>query len=50
MKRDLLNTKTPEQERQMDLARNVAHLKEKQSKRQQVHLLCKSLIRSIRGK
>jgi hypothetical protein len=50
MKRDLFNSKTPEHERQMGMARNVAQLKDKQSKRQQVHLLCRSLIRSIRGK
>lgn len=50
MKRDLLTTKTPEQERQLEMARNVAHLKGKRSKQQQVHLLCTSLVKMIKGK
>lgn len=50
MKRDLLNTKTPEQDKQMKMAENVARLKTKQSKQQQVTLLCKSLVSMIRGK
>lgn len=50
MKRDLLNARTPEQERQMDMAKNIAMLKTKQSKRQQAHMLCVSLVRMIRGK
>lgn len=50
MKRDLLTVKSPEQERQMDMARNIAMLKTKQSKRQQAHMLCLSLVRMIRGK
>jgi hypothetical protein len=50
MKRDLLNMKTPEQESQLQMARNVASLRSKDAKRQQVHLLCRSLVRMIRGK
>lgn len=50
MKRDLLNTKTPEQEKQLEMARNVAQLKDKKSKGQQVHLLCQSPVRMIKGK
>jgi hypothetical protein len=50
MKRDLLTTKTPEQEKQMDMARNIGQLKDKQSKRQQARILCQSLVKMIRGK
>jgi|GEM_PF-3029242 hypothetical protein len=50
MKRDLLSTKTPEQERQLEMARNIGHLKTKQSKQQQAHMLCVSLVRMIKGK
>jgi hypothetical protein len=50
MKRDLLNMKTPEQERQLEMARNIGHLKTKQSKQQQAHMLCVSLVKMIRGK
>jgi hypothetical protein len=50
MKRDLLNTKTPEQERQLDMARNIGQLKDRQSKKQQARILCQSLVKMIRGK
>jgi hypothetical protein len=50
MKRDLLTLKTPEQEKKMDMARNIAMLKTKQAKRQQAHMLCASLVKMIRGK
>ncbi|HEX8894429.1 MAG TPA: hypothetical protein VF783_13955 [Terriglobales bacterium] len=50
MKRDLLTAKTPEQERQLEMARNIGHLKTKQAKHQQATLLCRSLVRMIRGK
>lgn len=50
MKRDLLNTRTLEQDRQMKMAENVSKLKTKQAKQQQVSLLCQSLIRTIRSK
>lgn len=50
MKRDLFNTKTVEQQKQIDMARNIAQLKSKQAKRQQAHMLCQSLIRTIRSK
>ena len=50
MKRDLFSAKTPVQERQIEMARNVGQLKDKQSKQQQVHLLCQSMIRMLRGK
>ncbi len=50
MKRDLFNTKTPTHERQLEMARNIGQLKDKQSKQQQVHLLCQSMIRMLRGK
>lgn len=50
MKRDLLTAKTPEQEKQMDMARNIAMLKGKNSKRQQAHMLCLSLVKMIKGK
>lgn len=42
--------KTPEQERQLEMARNIGHLKTKQSKQQQAHMLCVSLVKMIRGK
>lgn len=47
---DLLNAKTPEQQKQMDMARNIGHLRSKQAKRQQAHMLCLAMIRMIRGK
>lgn len=50
MKRDLLSTKTIEQGKQIEMAQNVARLKSKKSKQQQVHLLCSSLVRMIKGK
>lgn len=50
MKRDLLNMRTPEHEKQLQMARNIGHLKTKQSKQQQAHMLCVSLIRMIKGK
>lgn len=50
MKRDLLNTKTPEQEKQDAMARNIGQLKDKQSKQQQARMLCQSLVRMIKGK
>jgi hypothetical protein len=50
MKRDLLNTRTLEQEKQMKMAENVSRLKTKQAKQQQVTILCKSLVSMIRGK
>jgi hypothetical protein len=50
MKRDLLTTKTPEQEKQLDMARNIGQLKDKQSKKQQARMLCQSLVRMIKGK
>lgn len=50
MKRDLLTVKSPEQARQMDMARNIGHLKTKQSKQQQAHMLCVSLVKMIKGK
>lgn len=43
MKRDLLNMKTPEQERQMDLASKIARTRKKAEKHQLVTLLCASL-------
>jgi hypothetical protein len=50
MKRDLLSPKTLEQVKQMEMAQNVARLKGKKSKQQQVHMLCQSLVRMIKGK
>lgn len=50
MKRDLFNPKTLEQDKQMDMAKNVSRLKTKQAKQQRVTLLCKSLISMIRSK
>ena len=50
VKRDLLNMKTPEQERQIEMARQIGHLKSKAAKRQQAHMLCLSLVKMIRGK
>jgi hypothetical protein len=50
MKRDLFNAKTPEQERQLEMARNVAALRSKDAKKHQVHMLCASLVRMIKGK
>lgn len=35
---------------QMAMAKNVSHLKTKQAKQLQVHLLCESLKRTIRSK
>jgi hypothetical protein len=35
---------------QMAMARNIAHLKTKAAKQAQVHKLCESLKRTIRGK
>jgi hypothetical protein len=49
MKRDLLTARTPEHEKQLDMARNIAMLKTKQSKRQQAHMLCASLVNMIKG-
>lgn len=34
---------------QMAMARNIAHLKNKAAKQEQVHRLCESLKRTIRG-
>lgn len=50
MKRDLLNTKTIERIKQIEMAQNVARLKSRKSKQQQVHMLCQSLVKMIRGK
>lgn len=50
MKRDLLTMKTPEQEKQLQMARNIGQLRSKQSKKQQAHMLCASLVRMIKGK
>jgi hypothetical protein len=50
MKRDLLTTKTPDQEKQMDMARNIGQLKDKQSKKRQARMLCQSLVKMIKGK
>lgn len=47
---NLMNAKTPEQQKQMDVARNISHLRSKQAKRQQAHMLCLAMIRMIRGK
>ncbi|MBB5414071.1 hypothetical protein [Paraburkholderia atlantica] len=50
MKRDLFTGKSPEKEKQLQMARNIGHLKTKQSKQQQAHMLCVSLVKMIRGK
>jgi hypothetical protein len=49
MKRDF-DTKAADKQHQMEMARNVGQLKNKESKRQQIHLLCQSLVRMIRGR
>jgi hypothetical protein len=50
MKRDLFTGKSSEQEKQLQMARNIGHLKTKQSKQQQAHMLCVSLVKMIKGK
>jgi hypothetical protein len=50
MKRDLLNMKTQEQEQQLEMARNISQLKDKKSKKQQAHVLCRSLVAMISTK
>lgn len=50
MKRDLFDGKTPEKEKQMEMARNIGQLKSKGAKRQQAHVLCQSLIRMLKVK
>lgn len=50
MKRDLFNTKTPEQERQLEMAHNIGQLKDKKAKKQQAHVLCGSLVAMIKAK
>jgi hypothetical protein len=49
MKRDLLKTKSPEQDRQLEMARNVGQLKNKSAKKQQAHVLCRSLVAMIKA-
>ena len=50
MKRDLLNTKTPEQEKQDAMALNIGQLKDKHSKKQQAHMLVLSLVSMIKAR
>lgn len=50
MKRDLLNTK-PELHVQQDaMAKNIGRLKSKDSKKAQVHILCRSLVAMIKAR
>jgi hypothetical protein len=47
---DLFSQETDTKRQQMDMAKNVARLKTKAAKQQQVHLLCRSLVRTIGSK
>ena len=50
MKRDLFSAKPPHQVEQDRMAANIANLKDKQSKKQQAHMLVLSLVKMIKGK
>lgn len=50
VKRDLLKMKTDEQRTQDRMAANISTLKSKKAKKQQAHLLVRSLVAMIRGK
>lgn len=47
---DLFKSKSDEAQRQDEMAQNVARLKSKKAKQNQVHLLCQSLVKMIKGK
>jgi hypothetical protein len=50
MKRDLFSAKPPHQVEQDRMAANIANLKDRQSKKQQAHMLVLSLVKMIKGK
>ncbi|MEX3914845.1 hypothetical protein AB4Y43_01175 [Paraburkholderia sp. BR10872] len=50
MKRDLFNIK-PDQQREQDrMAENIAKLSDPKAKKQQAHMLCRSLVAMIKAK